>query len=155
MAGGFWGKGNNPFFNYDYDSASRDNRMHRAELDSQQAQLDSASANDRVNRLRNQLNMTINSHANTVANYEQRIKDINNKFYKIAMQSNIFYRTLVRLQENFPEQKENILDEIQRQRDFCNQEEYQTKWWNGIHENKINDDYFEFPFKKRELKNKK
>lgn len=52
---GFWGKGNNPFFNHDFDAAQRDRDAHRAsetahkeklahELDLQTQRLDADAA---------------------------------------------------------------------------------------------------------------
>ncbi|MBJ3139024.1 hypothetical protein JGB53_25415, partial [Salmonella enterica subsp. enterica serovar Typhimurium] len=75
-------------------------------------------------------------------------------FYKIALQRNIFKTTLERLQKQWPERKEDILDEIQRQRDRCNMPEYREKWWNAVSQNNIGDSVLEFPYAKRELKNK-
>ncbi|WP_273875278.1 hypothetical protein [Serratia marcescens] len=161
MAGGYWGKGNNPYWNYDTDAANSRQRANdaeseaqRAKLDTQQAQFDTSIANDRANRLQMQLNNTINSNRKVVADYEQRLEGFKQNFFKIMMQSNIFYRTLNKLQDDWPDRKEHILDEIQRQRDFCNQAEYHDKWWNAVSQNNIGDSVLEFPYPKRELKSK-
>ncbi|EDY5734542.1 hypothetical protein GQ105_003381 [Salmonella enterica] len=101
-----------------------------------------------------QLNNTINSHKKVVADYEQRLEGFRLNFYKITIQRNIFKTTLDRLQEQWPDQKENILDEIQTQRERCNQTEYREKWWNAVSQNNIGDSVLEFPYPKRKLKNK-
>ncbi|EJW0364833.1 hypothetical protein N8I43_004227 [Salmonella enterica] len=161
MAGGYWGKGNNPYWNYDHDAANNRQRTNdaeseaqRAKIDTQQAQFDSSMANDRANRLQIQLNNTINSNRKVVADYEQRLEHFKLNFYKVALQRNIFKTTLDRLQEQWPERKEDILDEIHRQRERCNEPEYREKWWSFIGENKLGDSILEFPYPKREPKNK-
>lgn len=161
MAGGYWGKGNNPYWNFDSDAALRNSQTNDAyrqandaRLDTQQAQFEASMANDRVNRIQMQLNNTINSHKKVVADYEQRLEGFRLNFYKITIQRNIFKTTLDRLQEQWPDQKENILDEIQTQRERCNQTEYREKWWNAVSQNNIGDSVLEFPYPKRKLKNK-
>ncbi|EAY7308929.1 hypothetical protein AB361_25175 [Salmonella enterica] len=101
-----------------------------------------------------QLNNTINSHKKVVADYEQRLEGFKLNFYKIALQRNIFKTTLDRLQEKWPDKKEDIFDEIQKQRDRCNQPEYREKWWSAVSQNNIGDSVLEFPYPQRELKNK-
>lgn len=161
MAGGYWGKGNNPYWNYDHDAANNRQRANdaeseaqRAKVDTQQAQFDSSMANDRANRLQMQLNNTINSHRKVVADYEQRLEGFKQNFFRVAMHKNILYRTVRKLQEEWPDKKEFILDEMQRQRDFCSQDDYREGWWNAIKDNNVKDDYLEFPFPQRDLKNK-
>ncbi|WP_033576551.1 hypothetical protein [Dickeya chrysanthemi] len=151
----------NPFWNYDSNAAQRNREIvdsyqqaNEARLDSQQAQFEASMANDRVNRIQAQLNNTINSHKRVVADYEQRLEGFKLNFYKIALQRNIFKTTLDRLQEQWPDKKEDILDEIQKQRDRCNLPEYREKWWNAVSQNNIGDSVLEFPYPKRELKNK-
>ncbi|EHL8712358.1 TPA: hypothetical protein NNT20_002648 [Salmonella enterica] len=153
--------GKNPFWNYDYNAAQRNREIvdsyqqaNEARLDSQQSQFEASMANDRVSRIQMQLNNTINSHKKVVEGYEQRLEGFKLNFYKIALQRNIFKTTLDRLQEKWPDQKEDILDEIQNQRDRCNQPEYREKWWNAVAQNNIGDSVLEFPYAKRELKNK-
>lgn len=134
MAGGYWGKGNNPYWNLDSDAALRNSQTNDAyrlandaRLDTQQAQFEASMANDRVSRIQMQLNNTINSHKKIVADYEQRLEGFRLNFYKITIQRNICKTTLDRLQEQWPDQKEDILDEIQKQRERCNQTEYREK----------------------------
>lgn len=93
--------GKNQFWNYDYNAAQRNREIvdsyqqaNEARLDSQQAQFEASMANDRVSRIQMQLNNTINSHKKVVADYEQRLEGFRLNFFKITMQSNIFYRTL-------------------------------------------------------------
>lgn len=166
MAGGYWGKGNNPFSNFDYDAASRDREMHRIKGESHQQRLDSElelqrieqQSSSEVSKMRIRMNATIASHNDEVKAYEQRLTDMTMGLYKLALRSNTFYRTLVKLQEKWPEKKEDILDEIQAQRDFCNSDEYRTQWWNWANDFKktpdSSTDYFSFPFAKRESSRK-
>lgn len=58
MAGGYWGKGNNPYWNFDSDAALRNSQTNDAyrlandaRLDTQQAQFEASMANDRVSRI--------------------------------------------------------------------------------------------------------
>ncbi|HBD1791441.1 TPA: hypothetical protein KIA74_004578 [Salmonella enterica] len=153
--------GKNPFWNYDYNAAQRNREIvdsyqqaNEARLDSQQAQFEASMANDRVSRIQMLLNNTINSHKKVVADYEQRLEGFKHNLYKIAIQRNVFKTTLDRLQEQWPERKEDILDEIQRQRDRCNMPEYRETWWHAVSHNNIGDSVLEFPYSKRELKNK-
>lgn len=161
MAGGYWGKGNNPYWNFDSDASLRNSQMNDAyklandaRLNTQQAQFETSMAQDEVQRLRTYLNQTINSHKKEIDAYEQRLEGFRLNFYKIAIQRNIFKTTLDRLQEQWPEYKGDILDEIQRQRVRCNQPDYREKWWNAVSQNSIGDSVLEFPFPERELKNK-
>ncbi|HIE5783497.1 TPA: hypothetical protein ACXN3E_003629, partial [Escherichia coli] len=128
--------GKNPFWNYDYNAAQRNREIvdsyqqaNEARLNSQQAQFEASMANDRVSRIQVQLNNTINSHKKAIADYEQRLEEQKAISFKLIMKVNIFERTLNRLQEQWPEKKESILDEIQHQKDYCSVEEYKEKWW--------------------------
>ncbi|HGT7755737.1 TPA: hypothetical protein ACM42N_005069, partial [Escherichia coli] len=127
--------GKNPFWNYDYNAAQRNREIvdsyqqaNEARLNSQQAQFEASMANDRVSRIQVQLNNTINSHKKAIADYEQRLEEQKAISFKLIMKVNIFERTLNRLQEQWPEKKESILDEIQHQKDYCSVEEYKEKW---------------------------
>ncbi|HCH9664310.1 TPA: hypothetical protein NN163_004742, partial [Escherichia coli] len=118
--------GKNPFWNYDYNAAQRNREIvdsyqqaNEARLNSQQAQFEASMANDRVSRIQVQLNNTINSHKKAIADYEQRLEEQKAISFKLIMKVNIFERTLNRLQEQWPEKKESILDEIQHQKDYC------------------------------------
>ncbi|EAM8613903.1 hypothetical protein BHS62_14705 [Salmonella enterica] len=153
--------GKNPFWNYDYNAAQRNREIvdsyqqaNEARLDSQQAQFEASMANDRVSRIQMQLNNTINSHKRVVADYEQRLEGYKQNFFRVALHKNILFRTVRRLQEEWPDKKEFILDEMQRQRDFCSQDDYREGWWNAIKDNNLKDDYLEFPYPKRDIKHK-
>lgn len=153
--------GKNPFWNYDYNAAQRNREIvdsyqqaNEARLDSQQAQFEASMANDRVSRIQMQLNNTINSHKKVVADYEQRLEGYKQNFFRVALHKNILFRTVRRLQEEWPDKKEFILDEMQRQRDFCSQDDYREGWWNAIKDNNLKDDYLEFPYPKRDIKHK-
>ncbi|HDJ9119720.1 TPA: hypothetical protein PRQ87_000198 [Escherichia coli] len=152
--------GKNPFWNYDYNAAQRNREIvdsyqqaNEARLNSQQAQFEASMANDRVSRIQVQLNNTINSHKKAIADYEQRLEEQKAISFKLIMKVNIFERTLNRLQEQWPEKKESILDEIQHQKDYCSVEEYKEKWVNdGGLTPEAN--CLKFPYPEREIKNK-
>lgn len=153
----------NPFWNYDYNAAQRNREIvdsyqqaNEARLDSQQSQFETSMANDRVSRIQMQLNNTINSHKKVVADYEQRLQKTKTVAFKLAIRSNIFKRTLVKLTEEWPEKKDHILDEIQRQKNHCTTQEYRDNWWGWVSQNDPSSDnsYLDFPFTDRELKHK-
>ena len=155
--------GKNPFWNYDYNAAQRNREIvdsyqqaNEARLDSQQAQFEASMANDRVSRIQMQLNNTINSHKKVVADYEQRLQKTKTVAFKLAIRSNIFKRTLVKLTEEWPEKKDHILDGIQRQKNHCTTQEYRDNWWGWVSQNDPSSDnsYLDFPFPDRELKHK-
>ncbi|EAR8223718.1 hypothetical protein LEX56_004951 [Salmonella enterica] len=155
--------GKNPFWNYDYNAAQRNREIvdsyqqaNEARLDSQQSQFEASMANDRVSRIQMQLNNTINSHKKVVADYEQRLQKTKTVAFKLAIRSNIFERTLTQLQDQWPDKKENILDEIQRQKNHCTTQEYRDNWWGWVSQNDPSSDnsYLDFPFPDRELKHK-
>ena len=155
--------GKNPFWNYDYSAAQRNREIvdsyqqaNEARLDSQQSQFEASMANDRVSRIQMQLNNTINSHKKVVADYEQRLQKTKTVAFKLAIRSNIFKRTLVKLTEEWPEKKDHILDEIQRQKNHCTTQEYRDNWWGWVSQNDPSSDnsYLDFPFPDRELKHK-
>lgn len=162
MAGGYWGKGNNPYWNFDSDAALRNSQTNDAyrlandaRLDTQQAQFEASMANDRVNRIQMQLNNTINSHKKVVADYEQRLEEQKSISFKLIMKINIFERTLNRLQEQWPDKQENILDEIQYQKNHCSSDEYREKWWKWVSDGglTLDSNCLKFPYPERELKN--
>ncbi|EFF0785337.1 hypothetical protein [Escherichia albertii] len=155
--------GKNPFWNYDYNAAQRNREIvdsyqqaNEARLDSQQAQFEASMANDRVSRIQVQLNNTINSHKKVIADYEQRLEEQKTISFKLIMKVNIFERTLNRLQEQWPEKKESILDEIQHQKDYCSVEEYKEKWWKWVNDGGLTPEAncLKFPYPECEIKNK-
>ncbi|EPW0211809.1 hypothetical protein ACWCI0_002812 [Escherichia coli] len=155
--------GKNPFWNYDYNAAQRNREIvdsyqqaNEARLNSQQAQFEASMANDRVSRIQMQLNNTINSHKKAIADYEQRLEEQKAISFKLIMKVNIFERTLNRLQEQWPEKKESILDEIQHQKDYCSVEEYKEKWWKWVNDGGLTPEAncLKFPYPEREIKNK-
>lgn len=155
--------GKNPFWNYDYNAAQRNREIvdsyqqaNEARLNSQQAQFEASMANDRVRRIQVQLNNTINSHKKAIADYEQRLEEQKAISFKLIMKVNIFERTLNRLQEQWPEKKESILDEIQHQKDYCSVEEYKEKWWKWVNDGGLTPEAncLKFPYPEREIKNK-
>ncbi|EPB5330138.1 hypothetical protein ACRQCK_000501 [Escherichia coli] len=125
-------------------------------VNSQQAQFEASMANDRVSRIQVQLNNTINSHKKAIADYEQRLEEQKAISFKLIMKVNIFERTLNRLQEQWPEKKESILDEIQHQKDYCSVEEYKEKWWKWVNDGGLTPEAncLKFPYPEREIKNK-
>ena len=155
--------GKNPFWNYDYNAAQRNREIvdsyqqaNEARLNSQQAQFEASMANDRVSRIQVQLNNTINSHKKAIADHEQRLEEQKAISFKLIMKVNIFERTLNRLQEQWPEKKESILDEIQHQKDYCSVEEYKEKWWKWVNDGGLTPEAncLKFPYPEREIKNK-
>ncbi|HFM2130301.1 TPA: hypothetical protein ACG6SZ_005059, partial [Escherichia coli] len=151
------------FWNYDYNAAQRNREIvdsyqqaNEATLNSQQAQFEASMANDRVSRIQVQLNNTINSHKKAIADYEQRLEEQKAISFKLIMKVNIFERTLNRLQEQWPEKKESILDEIQHQKDYCSVEEYKEKWWKWVNDGGLTPEAncLKFPYPEREIKNK-
>ncbi len=155
--------GKNPFWNYDYNAAQRNREIvdsyqqaNEARLNSQQAQFEASMANDRVSRIQVQLNNTINSHKKAIADYEQCLEEQKAISFKLIMKVNIFERTLNRLQEQWPEKKESILDEIQHQKDYCSVEEYKEKWWKWVNDGGLTPEAncLKFPYPEREIKNK-
>ncbi|MGX3942679.1 hypothetical protein [Escherichia coli] len=155
--------GKSPFWNYDYNAAQRNREIvdsyqqaNEARLNSQQAQFEASMANDRVSRIQVQLNNTINSHKKAIADYEQRLEEQKAISFKLIMKVNIFERTLNRLQEQWPEKKESILDEIQHQKDYCSVEEYKEKWWKWVNDGGLTPEAncLKFPYPEREIKNK-
>ncbi|EPK8800223.1 hypothetical protein JRA75_005133, partial [Escherichia coli] len=149
--------------NYDYNAAQRNREIvdsyqqaNEARLNSQQAQFEASMANDRVSRIQVQLNNTINSHKKAIADYEQRLEEQKAISFKLIMKVNIFERTLNRLQEQWPEKKESILDEIQHQKDYCSVEEYKEKWWKWVNDGGLTPEAncLKFPYPEREIKNK-
>ncbi|ECC5184988.1 hypothetical protein CS238_05270 [Salmonella enterica] len=163
MAGGYWGKGNNPYWNFDSDASLRNSQMNDAyklandaRLNTQQAQFETSMAQDEVQRLRTYLNQTINSHKKEIDTYEQRLKNNKTVIFKLAIRSNIFKRTLVKLTDVWPDKKDYILDEIQCQKNLCSTQEYRDNWWGWVNQEDPSTDhsYLDFPFPERELKNK-
>ncbi|HAW0923145.1 TPA: hypothetical protein JLU65_003457 [Escherichia coli] len=155
--------GKNPFWNYDYNAAQRNREIvdsyqqaNEARLNSQQAQFEASMANDEVNHLQLCLSQTIASHKKVVADYEQRLEEQKTISFKLIMKVNIFERTLNRLQEQWPEKKESILDEIQHQKDHCSVEEYKEKWWKWVNDGGLTPEAncLKFPYPEREIKNK-
>ena len=155
--------GKNPFWNYDYNAAQRNREIvdsyqqaNEARLNSQQAQFEASMANDRVSRIQVQLNNTINSHKKAIADYEQRLEEQKAISFKLIIKVNIFERTLNRLQQQWPEKKESILDEIQHQKDYCSVEEYKEKWWKWVNDGGLTPEAncLKFPYPEREIKNK-
>ncbi|HGF2842488.1 TPA: hypothetical protein ACGAF7_004898, partial [Escherichia coli] len=147
----------------DYNAAQRNREIvdsyqqaNEATLNSQQAQFEASMANDRVSRIQVQLNNTINSHKKAIADYEQRLEEQKAISFKLIMKVNIFERTLNRLQEQWPEKKESILDEIQHQKDYCSVEEYKEKWWKWVNDGGLTPEAncLKFPYPEREIKNK-
>ena len=159
---GFWGKGNNPFFNHDFDAAQRDREAHRAkdtalkerlahELDLQTQR--SSAAGD-LSRLRIQKNAMEAQYQEKIKAYEAQIDGMRKGFYNLGIRSQTFEKVINDLIEKNPHMSEEILDEIQTARDFCSTLEYRKKWWDYIHEVTIelNMEYLKFPYEKRPSK---
>lgn len=160
---GFWGKGNNPFFNHDFDAAQRDREAHRAEetahkerlaheLDIQTQRL---SADADLSRLRTQKNTMESQYKGKIKEYEAQVEEMRKAFYFLIRHSFIYQNTLNELMVKHPDMKEEILDEIQSARDFNNHyEEKNNELWELVHEVNINRemDVLKFPYEEREPK---
>lgn len=87
--------------------------------------------------------------------YEAQIKEMRRAFYDLGIRSDIFQKTINDFIVKNPEMGEEILDEMQRARNFCTELEYKQKWWDWVNEVTINSDmeYLTFSFAKRETKN--
>ncbi|HED3067095.1 TPA: hypothetical protein R4057_004122 [Kluyvera ascorbata] len=159
---GFWGKGNNPFFNHDFDAAQRDREAHRAkdtalkerlayELDLQTQR--SSAAGD-LSRLRIQKNAMEAQYQEKIKEHESKMAEMRKAFYCMVIRSCIFEKNINDFIEKHPELSEELLDNLQEAREHCSAVEYRNKWWKWINEVEINYDmeYLNFPFQKRESK---
>lgn len=160
---GFWGKGNNPFFNHDFDAAQRDREAHRAkdtalkeklayELDLQTQR--SSAAGD-LSRLRIQKNAMESQYQEKIKAYEAQIEEMRKAFYFLIRHSFIYQNSLNELMVKHPDMKEEILDEIQSARDFNNRsEDKNNELWELVHKVNINRemDVLKFPYEEREPK---
>ncbi|QFH49734.1 hypothetical protein [Leclercia adecarboxylata] len=159
---GFWGKGNNPFFNHDFDAAQRDREAHRAsetahkeklahELDLQTQRLDADAA---LSKLRIQKNAMEAQYKGKIKAYEAQIVEMRKAFYWMALRSCVFEKNLNDFIEKHPELSEELLDNLQEAKEHCYAVEYRDKWWKWVNEVEINFDmdYLKFPFPKRESK---
>ncbi|POZ15033.1 hypothetical protein C3Z09_15205 [Lelliottia aquatilis] len=160
---GFWGKGNNPFFNHDFDAAQRDREAYRAEetahkerlaheLDLQTQRLDADAA---LSKLRTQKNAMESQYKGKIKACEAQIEEMRKAFYFLIRHSFIYQNTLNELMVKHPDMKEEILDEIQSARDFNNRsEEKSNELWELVHKVNINRemDILKFPYEEREPK---
>lgn len=159
---GFWGKGNNPFFNHDFDAAQRDREAHRAsetahkerlahELDLQTQRLDSDAA---LSKLRIQKNAMEAQYKGKIKAYEAQIVEMRKAFYDLGIRCQIYEKTINDVIAKNPDMGEDILDDMQTARDFCTQPEYKQKWWDYLHKVTIElgMEYLKFPYVKREPK---
>ncbi|UYM56348.1 hypothetical protein [Leclercia adecarboxylata] len=160
---GFWGKGNNPFFNHDFDAAQRDREAHRAsetahkeklahELDLQNQRSDSDAA---LSRLRIKKNAMEAQYNEKIKAHEVQIEEMRKAFYFLLRHSCIYQNTLNELMVKHPDMKDEILDEIQSARDFNNRSEVKNnELWKLVHEVNINRemDVLKFPYEEREPK---
>ena len=156
---GFWGKGNNPFFNHDFDAAQRDREAHRAKdtalkerlAHELELQTQRSSAAGDLSRLRIQKNAMESQYQEKIKAYESQIKEMRKGFYNLGIRSQTFEKVINDLIEKNPHMSEEILDEIQTARDFCDAPEYRQKWWDYLHEVTIELDMecLKFPYAKR------
>lgn len=159
---GFWGKGNNPFWNFDSDAAQRDREAHRAsesahkeklahELDLQNQRLNGDAA---LSKLRIQKNAMEAQYNDKIKAYEAQIEEMRKAFYCLVIRSCIFERTFNNHIAKHPEQSDELLDNLQIERDHCTSVDFREKWWKWVHEVEINYnmEYVRFPYPKRELK---
>ena len=154
MAGGYWGKGQNPFWNYDSDAALNDRRRLDAEYDAHSTKLENERIQSQADSDFKYARLQISNLLQEKENLNAKLKDIKAAFFKIAMRSNIFNRALNEIIESHPEIKDEILDSIQKSRDFYNQQEQLHKWWDWVHSVELKEDieYLQFPYEKRQSK---
>jgi len=159
---GFWGKGNNPFFNHDFDAAQRDREAHRAsetahkeklayELDLQNQRLDADAA---LSKLRIQKNAMEAQYKGKIKAYEAQLAEMRKVFYCMVIRSCIFEKNLNDFIKIHPELSEELLDNLQDAEEHCFAADYRDKWWKWVNEVEINYDmeYLKLPFPKRETK---
>jgi len=154
MAGGYWEKGQNPYWNYDSDAALNDKRRIDAQLDASRAQHEVKMLKEREQVEQAQTTSALNAAANVQANLSKKIQDGKEAFYKLAMKSNIFQAALEELIIKNPEMADEILDAIQASRDKCNAQDYRHKWWEWVSTSELTPqmNYLKFPFEQRENK---
>lgn len=147
MAGGYWGKGNNPFFNYDFDAASQDQENHNLKAAAHRDKLDSEM---QIFSLRAERDSNSRRMKSAIIHQENLRDEMKVGCFKLAIRSNIFQRTLTSLMDNHPQIKELILEEIKKQHTHCHSESYQKTWlkWGDEFKNNPNhrDAYFTFPY---------
>ncbi|WP_052259274.1 hypothetical protein [Pantoea agglomerans] len=150
MAGGFWGKGENPFWNHDSDAALNDKQKLDAEADAFRARLDSEDSNHRAVQAQQRATSVIRQRDELVL----ELKNQKTVFFYTAMKSNILQGALEDLIAKNPHMADEILDTIQANRDKCNMQDYRQKWWDWIFTSELTPEmnYLKFPFDKRELK---
>ncbi|MEQ6277155.1 hypothetical protein [Kluyvera huaxiensis] len=147
MSGGYWGKGNNPFFNYDYEAASQDRELHRLKDSAHKEKLEHELS---ISSLENELNVISRKNLFSNAEKEKRLENMKDGCFKLAIRSNIFQRTLANLMQKHPELQELIINELKVQHDHCMSDSYQKTWSQWAYDFKKNpnhyDAYFTFPF---------
>ena len=150
MAGGFWGKGNNPFWNHDSDAALNHKQKLDAELDAFRAKLDSEDSHRRAVHAQQRVNSVIRQSDQLVS----ELKDVKTVFFMAAIRSNILQGALEDLIAKHPHMADEILDTIQANRDKGNMEDYRQKWWDWVFSTELTtkNSYLKFPFEQRENK---
>lgn len=147
MSGGYWGKGNNPFFNYDFEAASKDRENHNLKAAAHRDKLD---ADMQISSLREEINSSARRMRSARIHQDNLRCEMQEGCFKLAIRSNIFQRTLTSLMDNHPEIKALIMKEINKQYAHCYSESYQQTWskWASEFKNNPNhyDAYFTFPF---------
>lgn len=149
MAGGHWAKGQNPYFNYDFDAAEQHQRSLNSESEAKREKSNADAANADASRLRRR---SVQASAETGV-LKRQLGETKGAVYKLAIRANIMQRTLNDLIAKHPGLAEEILDTIQINRTFCNQPEYQDKWWDYLNSLDYSKeiDYLNFPYEKREI----
>ncbi|WP_270502007.1 hypothetical protein [Kluyvera ascorbata] len=166
---GFWGKGNNPFFNHDFDATQRDREAHRTSeaahkerLAHEQEKLEQElrlqtqrlSADADLSKLRTKKNAMESQYKGKIKEYESQMAEMRKAFYCLVIRSCTFEKNINDFIEKHPELSEELLDNLQEAREHCSAVEYRNKWWKWVNEVEINYDmeYLNFPFPKRESK---
>ncbi|MBA8867063.1 aromatic ring-cleaving dioxygenase [Pantoea agglomerans] len=154
MAGGYWEKGQNPYWNYDSDAALNDLQKRIAEGEAHSAKLENSRLRTQADSDRKAIQQHFDVAANTQANLNVKIKNHKEAFFKLAIRSNTFVRVLNEIMEKHPDMKDEVLDLIQEKRNECTASEYREKWWSWVKNTdiKIEHEYLNFPYEERELK---
>lgn len=148
MAGGFWGKGENPFWNHDSDAALNDKQKLDAEADAFRARLDSEDSHHRAVQAQQRATSVIRQRDELVL----KLQNHKEAFYKLALRSNFLKNTIDSLIEKHPEMESEIMSLIEEKKKVLREKQYQDKWWEWVKNTDldIKHEYLDFPYKKED-----
>ena len=148
MAGGFWGKGQNPFWNHDSDAALNHKQKLDAEADAFRARLDSEDSHHRAVQAQQRATSVIRQRDELVL----KLQNHKEAFYKLALKSNVLQNTINRLIKKNPEMESEIMELLGDEKQGVLSEEYTDKWWAWVKETDLdkNHEYVNLPFEKKD-----